>query len=126
MKYVLVILAVLAPLGWLIFGSAMPNYSDGERTGDVYKFSNKGVFAKSWEGEMYLGGFTTDSNGGLQAEKFYFSLPGDSSNKEAIEKLQQCARERRNCTVHYQQWLKSPWYLSSSYAVQSVDVGDKK
>jgi hypothetical protein len=126
MKILFIAAAILGFFGWLLFGSMMPNYSDGERTGDVYKFSKKGVFAKSWEGEMYLGGFTTNGNGGLQAEKFYFSLPGDSSNTEAIEKLQLCAKERRNCTIHYNQWFKEPWYLGSSYVVQGVDVGDRK
>jgi prepilin-type N-terminal cleavage/methylation domain-containing protein len=33
-------------------------YSDGERTGQVVKFSKKGVFFKTWEGEMVLGGLT--------------------------------------------------------------------
>lgn len=43
------------------------DYSDGQRTGTVIKFSRKGVFCKTWEGEMLLGGMkrktTTNSDG---------------------------------------------------------------
>lgn len=126
MKIILGALVIIVFIGWSIFGGLMSNYSDGQRTGDVYKFSKKGMFSKSWEGEMYLGGFSSDSNGQLQVEKFYFSLPGDTQNTEAVEKLQTCAKERKNCTVHYDQWLKSPWYIDSSYIVKSVEVSDKK
>lgn len=45
------------------------DYSDGDRVGQIIKFSRKGLFCKTWEGEMLLGGLktkttsTTDSNG---------------------------------------------------------------
>lgn len=103
----------------------MPNYSDGQRTGDVYKFSYKGIFYKSWEGEMYLGGVNTDnSNGNLELDKFYFSIPADQVNakKDLIEKLQKCAKERLTCTIHYNQWLFSPIYQDSEYTVEGVEL----
>jgi hypothetical protein len=105
-------------IGW------MPNYSEGQRTGDVYKFSKKGVFYKSWEGEMYLGGY--HSTGGktptIETDRFYFSLE-ENASPELIEKLKSCSEKRNGCTLLYREWLKSPIYLSTSYVI--VDVIEK-
>jgi len=53
-------------------------YSEGTRTGELIKFSNKGVFYKTWEGEI--------SQGISGAQIFQFSVL--NSKPEVIEKLQ--------------------------------------
>ena len=37
-------------------------YSEGVRIGDLQKFSQKGMFTKSWEGEIVLEGFKIRGN----------------------------------------------------------------
>ena len=98
------------------------NYSDGERTGEIFKFSKKGLFWKSWEGSMYLGGVSRTSEGGLVLDKFYFSIPieDEMEKQQIIEDLQECARAREICTIQYDQWLKSPVTISSRYEVTGV------
>lgn len=104
-------------IGW------MYGYSDGERTGEVYKFSKKGLIFKSWEGEMYLGGVLKNSEGGLVLDKFYFSIPESEASEKAdlIVKLQECGRDRAICTIKYNEWLKGPIYISSGYVVVGVE-----
>lgn len=100
-------------------------YSEGERTGDIYKFSQKGLFWKSWEGEMYLGGMMRNEKGGLELEKFYFSIPADQvlEKQEQIDKLKECARNRnKKCTITYTQWFVAPAKISSAYVVQDVKM----
>ena len=63
----LAILCLLLPL------SGCFDYSDGNRVGTVVKFSRKGVFCKTWEGELLVGGLkrvttsSTDGNGNLHS-----------------------------------------------------------
>ena len=52
-------------------------FSEGYRSGELIKFSRKGVLAKTWEGEI--------SQGISGAQIFEFSV--EDSKKEVIEKL---------------------------------------
>jgi len=100
----------------------LPGFSDGERTGEIYKFSYKGMINKSYEGEMYLGGFT-HTDRGIVMDKFYFSIPKDKEDesKEIIEGIRECARERMLCTIEYSQSLaRNPWTEDSPYIVTGV------
>ncbi len=54
-------------------------YSEGTRTGELIKFSRKGVISKTWEGEI--------SQGISGAQIFQFSVLDE--NEEAIQKLQE-------------------------------------
>ncbi|TRO66659.1 6-phosphogluconate dehydrogenase [Christiangramia sabulilitoris] len=54
-------------------------YSEGTRSGELIKFSHKGVIIKTWEGEI--------SQGISGAQIFEFSVL--DSNDEVIEKLQE-------------------------------------
>lgn len=119
----IVLLVFAIPVLFVI--GLFPNYSDGERTGDIYKFSEKGIIWKSWEGVMYLGGLTSNANGGFQIEKFYFSIPASQSEdkKDLIETLRECASNRDiTCTIHYKQWFLNPITISSRYVVEDVTV----
>lgn len=49
------------------------NYSTGERAGWIQKFSKKGWFCKTWEGEMAM-----VSMPGAVPEKFYFTVWDDA------------------------------------------------
>ena len=124
MKYVIAGLVGFGVFIWLIaFVGWFPNYSEGERTGDVFRFSKKGLIWKSWEGTMYLGGITSGTSG-VQMEKFYFSIPeSQESEKSAlIEKIKECSRHRETkCTIKYKQWLKSPISIESNYVVIGVN-----
>ena len=128
MKIFSVIVAVLVFWYLVVYIGWFNGYSEGQRTGDVFKFSKKGLIWKSWEGEMYLGGIR--STGGesprLELEKFYFSIPKnqEKDTTEWIEKLQECSKKRLNCTIVYKQWLKHPIYQDTSYTVEKVELSN--
>ena len=60
---------IVAGYFWLVLNW---NYSTGERAGWVQKFSKKGWFCKTWEGEMAM-----VSMPGAVPEKFYFTVRDD-------------------------------------------------
>ena len=63
---------------YFTFVSLVP-YSEGTRSGELIKFSRKGVIVKTWEGEI--------SQGISGAQIFQFSVL--DNQEEVIEKLQQ-------------------------------------
>jgi hypothetical protein len=69
--FVLVCIAVFCLYTWI---SLTWSYSTGERAGYVQKFSHKGWFIKTWEGELSM-----VSIPGTTPEKFYFSCRDDSA-----------------------------------------------
>ena len=69
---------LLALAGWFAFVYYIP-YSEGYRSGELIKFSRKGVVAKTWEGEI--------SQGISGAQIFKFSV--QDSEAEVIVKLKE-------------------------------------
>jgi hypothetical protein len=65
MPIVGIVLYTWATLNW--------SYSNGERTGYIQKFSQKGWICKTWEGEL-----TMMSSPGTVPEKFIFSVRDDA------------------------------------------------
>lgn len=69
---------VLLFIAWFAFIYFVP-YSEGTRSGELIKFSKKGVVSKTWEGEI--------SQGISGAQIFQFSVL--DNNQEVIEALQE-------------------------------------
>jgi hypothetical protein len=94
------------------------SYSSGERAGYVQKFSNKGWFCKTWEGELAM-----VTMPGTLTEKFEFSV----RDAEVAKKLNESMGQR--VSLHYEQHIGVPtscfgetqYYVS---AVRVVDVTD--
>lgn len=98
------------------FGGAFPNYSDGERSGTVYKISHKGMIWKSYEGEMNLGGMATDANGQATANTFKFSV----RDPAVVEKINAASVSGKRVTLHYTQYLIKPVKIDTEYVVNDV------
>lgn len=67
---VLVVFGLFAAYTWFVLTWS---YSNGERAGYVQKFSKKGWFCKTWEGELAM-----VSMPGTLAEKFAFTVRDDA------------------------------------------------
>lgn len=80
-------------------------YSEGTRVGILYKFSKKGTFFKTYEGEMVLPGIKfKQSASGLSSNMFHFSV----SDEELANKLMES--QGMELKVHYQQYNNAlPW-----------------
>ena len=74
--FILISVFLLGLAGYFAFVYYVP-FSEGYRSGELIKFSNKGVLVKTWEGEL--------SQGISGAQIFEFSVQDD--NEEVIQKL---------------------------------------
>lgn len=111
-----IFLLVLFLIGAALSGGLMPNYSEGERSGQVYKVSYKGILFKSYEGEMNVGGMATDANGQATANKFAFSV----TDPAVVQALKEAATSGKRVTLTYKQYLISPVTLSTDYVIVAV------
>ena len=99
------IIIVFAYLAFVYYAT----YSEGVRSGELIKFSYKGVIFKTWEGEM--------SRGILGAQIFKFSVL--DSDTKVIEDLK--ALQGQYVKVNYiERYGSFPWWGDSHYFVKSV------
>lgn len=96
----------------LALTSCTNNFSEGERVGIITKFSNQGMFWKSWEGDLKTA--PNIGNGGMvgQYEDFLFSVDNDntiscSTNPDSINKFM---KEGVAVVLIYQQVKGYNWF----------------
>jgi len=104
------IIALLGGYTWVVLSWS---YSTGERAGYVQKFSNKGWFCKTWEGELAM-----VTMPGTLTEKFEFSV----RNAEVAKQLNESMGQR--VSLHYEQHIGVPTscFGETQYFVSSVRV----
>lgn len=113
--FYLFITLIVIIIGIFTYWKYFYTYSSGFRAGLLQKFSHKGNFIKTYEGEMILSSVASKSNVALASEKFYFSV---TSNKLA---QQLDTIQGQMVIVHYQQKNgKLFWHGDSEYIVDSV------
>jgi hypothetical protein len=110
------IVALLGGYTWLVLNWS---YSSGERAGYVQKFSNKGWFCKTWEGELAM-----VTMPGTLTEKFEFSV----RDAEVAKKLNESMGQR--VSLHYDQHIGVPtdcfgetqYYVSAVRVVETTEM----
>lgn len=100
--------------------------SEGERAGVVTKFTHKGLFWLSWEGELHFAG----ANGTIVADSWEFALDNSRIRGEDLEKLIQTLNEAqrsgKRVRINYvEEMITAPWRSGSAYLVQSVELLEK-
>lgn len=90
-------------------------YSEGQRSGTIVKFSNKGFVCKTHEGIMNLGGLTTDANGAAVANTWEFSIVDEA----LVPKIVEAMDAHRPVTLVYQQWMWAPGCFTPGPAMDS-------
>ncbi len=113
----LVIALLVAAYFWL---ALKWSYSSGERAGWVQKFSHKGWFCKTWEGELAL-----VSLPGSSVEKFYFTV----HDAKAAADIQGAVGKR--VTLHYEEKVGLPTtcfgetrhFVTSVTATADIPIG---
>jgi len=106
------IIALLGGYTWVVLNWS---YSSGERAGYVQKFSSKGWFCKTWEGELAM-----VTMPGTLTEKFEFSV----RNAEVAKRLNDSMGQR--VSLHYEQHIGVPTscFGETQYYVSDIRVVD--
>lgn len=110
---------ILVLLAVFIYFKYFFTYSEGYRAGLLQKFSNKGIFFKTYEGELILSSVSSTAHVTIASEKFNFSVLEKDMNM-SFDTLQ-----GRNVIVHYIEKKGAvPWRGDSRYIVDSIAVRD--
>lgn len=105
-------------------------YSEGVRAGMINKFSNKGLFWKTYEGQMALEGIVSGKNS-VGANVWNFSLDRQARNgentEELAEKIRQSLETGTKVRVTYVEPLATwPWRSGTDYLIQNVEPVEQK
>jgi len=104
-------------LAGFIYWKYFYTYSEGYRTGYLQKFSHKGTFFKTYEGEMILSSIKSSADVAIASEKFMFTV----INRELIPSFDTLQGDY--VIVHYRQKNGAVfWRGDSRYLVDSVRV----
>jgi len=102
-------------LGLFIYWKYFYTYSEGYRAGLLQKFSYRGTFFKTYEGELILSSVESNKNVALASEKFFFSI----SDENVAKKFN--TLEGRLIVVHYTEKKGVLfWRGDTKYIVDSV------
>lgn len=116
----IIALIVVAIVG--IPGGLGAGYSIGARTGTVTKFSNKGMFMKSFEGELNMGGLkqSSDKNGKTTAVAniFEFSVTEPS----IIKTIEEALDSGKSVKLSYTQYFVKPLGIETPYVITKAEV----
>ena len=88
-------------------------YSSGERAGYIQKFSRKGLFVKTWEGELLMVALP-----GTIPEKFQFTVRDD----KLAQKIQGILGQRVVVTYHEHKGVPTRFFGETSYFVKDIHI----
>ncbi|HRH64916.1 MAG TPA: hypothetical protein PLU53_01330 [Bacteroidia bacterium] len=117
---------LLGILAYVVFAiaTATENYSEGERIGFITKFSHKGRFWKSWEGELNL-----TQTGMNTSSLFDFSIDNDNESGDVVAMIDSAVNNGWKVKLTYHQTYFKNWFSNrgdTDYFVKSVQVLDRQ
>ena len=115
----------IALIGALLFMKflATETYSEGERIGFVTKFSKKGRFWKSWEGELNL-----TQTGMNTSSTFQFSIDNDEQQTDIIALIDSAANYGWKVKLNYHETSFKNWFQNrgeTNYFIRNIVILDK-
>lgn len=122
---VIVIMVVVGGLTYFSLNYAKIDYvySEGERTGVITKFTNKGLLFKTWEGQMNLGGVVSNGDGGVTANVWNFSV----TDPEVVRQLILATKINARVTLSYEEYLLLPRSeANTNYLITKINAGVDK
>jgi hypothetical protein len=95
-------------------------YSEGDRSGVVFKTSRKGYLIKTWEGELNMGVVVPEdkpSQGSVVMKIWDFSV----SDPEVAKKIEEHEEKGDRVTLYYKQpFVMGAWFGKSDFLVTKV------
>ena len=111
------VIIVVVFLGFFIYWKYFYTYSEGFRAGLLQKFSYRGTFFKTYEGELILSSVESNKNVTLASEKFFFTVSSENVAKQFSQ------LEGRLIVVHYTEKQGVLfWRGDTKYIVDSVRI----
>ena len=116
---------LLVLVAFVIFAyiSATENYSEGERIGFITKFSHKGRFWKSWEGELNM-----TQTGMNTSSLFDFSIDNEKESPYLISMVDSAVNNGWKVKLTYHQTYFKNWFGNrgeTDYFITDIQILDR-
>ena len=93
-------------------------YSNGTRIGQIFKISHKGVFWKTWEGDLNEGGVSSSADGIIIPNIWSFSV----INMDVVKQIQHAQDSGHRIKLTYKQYFAVwPSWGKTNYIIIRVD-----
>jgi hypothetical protein len=108
-------------------GTSTGTYSEGSRVGQIVKFSKRGYLAKSWEGELLMGGLKTVRNTDSEGNSSYNTVANvfefSCTNPSIATKIEEIMSNGGKVKLHYVEYIiPNPAKMETSYDIRDVEV----
>lgn len=114
---IMALVGVFGGIGYLWWSSDGWTYSEGSRAGTVVKFSKRGSFVKTWEGQLAMG---VNKAGAMTL--WNFSVYEKQDGKGIIKQVEDSMDSGRRVKIHYrQQRGRQSWKGDTTYFVTKVE-----
>ncbi|MBS1743576.1 MAG: hypothetical protein JST81_11125 [Bacteroidetes bacterium] len=116
-------IVLFAAIAGLVGVFATENYSEGERIGFLTKFSKKGRFWKSWEGELNL-----TQTGMNTSSLFEFSVDNDSEDPKLIALIDSAVTNGWKVKLTYHETFGKNWFKNrgeTDYFINKIEILSK-
>jgi hypothetical protein len=103
--------------------SATENYSEGERIGFITRFSSKGRFWKSWEGELNL-----TQTGMNTSSVFHFSIDNDQQQDDVVKMIDSAVNNGWKVKLTYHETYCKNWFRNrgeTDYFINDIKILDR-
>ncbi|MCS6969330.1 MAG: hypothetical protein RMJ44_12255 [Cytophagales bacterium] len=115
----IVLLICLAGAVWYAY---FASYSEGFRVGRVMKISRKGIFFKTWEGQLNVEGILSDKLGSVSST-WEFSV--EDSRPEVIQAINKAMDANKRVKLYYEEkFYTYPWRGDTKYLITKVEILD--
>ncbi|MEL6842933.1 MAG: 6-phosphogluconate dehydrogenase [Bacteroidota bacterium] len=121
MKRILIIILVSVVVIGGIAGaiSVFGTFSDGIRSGQIVKFSKKGIAFKTYEGQLAIRGFDEGDNGAM-SNIWEFSVERDKM--EVRQEIERAMEKGYDVRLHYKEYFfQFDWRGDTKYFVYDVE-----
>jgi len=109
------LLALLAGIGYLVFANM--TYSDGSRTGELVKISEKGMVFKTYEGQLQLGGVSVEKGATNIGSMWEFSV-----TDEAVFQKMETLKGQKVVVAYEEKYRTLPWKGDTKYLITEVEA----
>ena len=101
------------------------NFSTGSRAGQVMKLSKKGLLFQTWEGQMDMGGISTNLANNNSAISSVWEFSVDGRQEQVIELINRAKNTGQRVNLHYKEKLYTlPWRGDTKYFITKVEFVD--
>lgn len=108
------VLSILAGVGYYLFASMV--YSDGSRTGQLIKISEKGYVFKTYEGSLSLGGISVEDDKTNIGSIWEFSVLDEAVFQKMIS-----LRGKKVVVQYEEKYRVIPWKGDTKYLISGVE-----